>query len=446
VPVDAQGSLLPSEVRFKSQVVLRERIGGGYERLKPGPGKSQESVVSHQRDRVHRAMVELVGAGSRRGITVRALARLAGVSTETFYALFDGVDDCLLSASASVIEETCGRILARRSFRASRPAQCDRSVLALFNGLTDDPPAAKLALIEVFAGGPAALGANTAQETSLERALRDALSRRGDGVSTTAVTWIAAGALHAARGQLFSPRPQAEASKGVLDWARACLSDSDAGPFDGKEVAAHRSDPDTEMDAWRERDGERAMLRSAVQRLALREGYWSLSPSRVSKAAGVPATHFKRHFRDLDDAYLDGIDELARSIFEPLVAEAETEDWTTAVCRQVNAVAERVAADECGARLALSQILAPGVAGATRREKLIDDLASSWNASLPAMGRVAAGRTGTAVAGLWMTLSRAVVGGGSDEVRRNAPTCAYLVLAPTVGGRAASRAVMRTAL
>jgi AcrR family transcriptional regulator len=442
VPVDAQGSLLPSEVRLKSQVVLRERIGGGYERLKPGPGKSQESVVSHQRDRVHRAMVELVGAGSRPGITVRALARLAGVSTETFYALFDGVDDCLLSASGSVVEETCRRILARRSFRASRAAQCDRSVFALFDGLTNHPPASRLALLELFAGGPAALGANTAQETSLEHALRDAMSRRGDGLSTGTVTWIAAGALHAARGQLSSSRPREEATREVLEWARACLTESDAAPIRGSEATVRRPGPEVDPKAWHERDGERAMLRSAVQRLALKEGYWNLSSSRVSKAAGVPATHFKRHFRSLDDAYLDGIDELARSIFEPLVEVAESEDWTTSVTRQVKAVAERVAADECAARLALVEILAPGVAGVTRRERLIDDLASSWNAAVPAMGRIAAGRTGTALAGLWTTLARAVVGGGSEEVRRTAPTCAYLVLAPAVGGRAASSAAM----
>jgi AcrR family transcriptional regulator len=178
--------------------------------------------------------------------------------------------------------------------------------------------------------------------------------------------------------------------------------------------------------------------------LALSEGYWSLSASRISKAAGVPATHFKLHFRDVDDAYLDSIDQLARGLFEPFGSWSKDGTWTESVCRQVSSVVNRARGEEGAARLVLSQIVAPGIRGATYKEQLIDDLAAGWAASLHPLGRAAAEQTRTSVAGLWEVLSRATAATGVDRLRDAAPTCAYLVLAPIVGEQVASKAVERT--
>lgn len=415
----------------------------GYERLKPGPGRSHKSVAEHQRARICRAIVDLSADGGRKAVTVRGIVRLAGVSTGTFYTLFDGVDDCLVSASASVIGDVRERILARRSFRSSMPAQGEEAVRLLFDGLTTDIDASRLALIEVFAGGPAAIGAITSMETSLEEALRCSLNRRERQVSPVVVSWIVAGALTAARGYLTaSPAPsRMDAAKRLVNWAGSCLGQPDDGLFDrlSSPTVVCRRPSGSEVDSVDERE----MLRTAVRRLALGQGYWKLSTSRISEVAGVPRTHFRRHFRDLDDAYLEVIDQLAQKTFESIRQRPDADDWTVAVCKQVAALAWAIEADRDAARLVLDEISAPGLRGMRRKEAVLDRLALFWNSSVPPLGRIADARIRTGLAGLWTALSRSNNDGRLRSAPEDAPIYAYLILAPAVGRRTASAAVAR---
>jgi AcrR family transcriptional regulator len=431
------------DTRLTSDAAIREKLSTDYQRLRPGPGRSPEKVRANQRARIHRAILELATQCGRDGITVRNLTKLAGVSTASFYALFDGVDDCLLSASESVIQSVCDRIMAERSFRAPLKVRCDKVVRALFDGLTVDPFAGRLAMLEVSAGGPAALGLITSQETALEHALRVGVSRRGSSASTTAVSWVAGGALHTARAELMetSLGGRIDTSHSLLDWAEKCLAEPKPKLPPFRSTLRLSSGSNQRVEPGDDFRDESAMLKAAVQRLALKSGYWSLSESQISKAAGVPMTRFRRYFRNVDDAYLDGLDDLARRLFEPLAIDYEPGDWTFSVCWQLSSVVELALREEGAARLVLSQILAAGIDGATRRERLIDDLAASWNSTLPKMARVASNRTRTAVAGLWATLARATEIGNAQELRRSVPTYSYLALVPMVGPSAASKTI-----
>jgi hypothetical protein len=174
----------------------------------------------------------------------------------------------------------------------------------------------------------------------------------------------------------------------------------------------------------------------------LNEGYWKLSKSRISKIAGVPATRFKQHFADIDEAYLEGIEQLAKGLFGPLVAGCEGDDWTASVCRQMDSLVARARGDEAAAHLVLTQILAPGVRGLTRKEMLVQEVASRWNSVMPEQSSGGSDRTRTAMAGLWAALARAL---SSDpkSLQQMAPTYAYLWLAPSVGPKAAHTAVTR---
>lgn len=445
MPVEVRGSSLSSNVSVLPEVAVRGKIAGGYERLKPGPGKSHETVASHQRARIHRAMIDLAAEGGRRGITVRRLAKLAGVSTATFYALFDGVDDCLLSASATVTDGVIRRIRQRRTFQASRLAQGERTLRALVDGFTDDPAAARLTLIESFGGGPAALGTIRVQEASIEAALHDGMSRRNGQVSRTVTAWIAAGSLQAVRSSVGAQggRRHRLPTKDLFVWARSCLIEpDDAVQLRLNDVARCADVPLSAVQAT-EGIGETEVLSTAVEKLARTEGYWKMSEARLSQVAGVPITHFRRHFGSVDEAYLNKIDEMAHRIFGPLLQTVEASDWTGMVCRQVAAVAEAVEADETAAQLVLEEILAPGLLGITRRERLLEELANTWHDSLGSGPSKVGLRPKTAIAGLWTALSRAAATGSDWSARRTAPTYAYLVLVPAVGSVEASAAVCR---
>ena len=68
-----------------------------YERLRPGPGRSREEVAADQRDRLQRALVELVAEYGYRSLTVRTLSRRARISSGAFYKHYRSTDECFLS-------------------------------------------------------------------------------------------------------------------------------------------------------------------------------------------------------------------------------------------------------------------------------------------------------------------------------------------------------------
>ena len=77
-----------------------------YPKLHPGPGGQREQVASHQRARIFAAMVELVAERGYDAVTTRALVRLAGVSTHTFYDHFHDKDECFLYAYELIVRRS----------------------------------------------------------------------------------------------------------------------------------------------------------------------------------------------------------------------------------------------------------------------------------------------------------------------------------------------------
>src|ERR1700744_2880288 len=76
---------------------LRER------QLKPGPGRSREAVEANQRERLFGAMVACVAQRGYAATRLDDLVELSGVSTASFYRLFDSKDACFLAASEELL-------------------------------------------------------------------------------------------------------------------------------------------------------------------------------------------------------------------------------------------------------------------------------------------------------------------------------------------------------
>jgi hypothetical protein len=84
---------------------------GSVSKLKPGPGQVASDVERNQRARIHGAMVEIVGERGYRAVTVRELARLAGVSTRAFYEQFEGKEECFFSTVDLIPQRAAGNVL-----------------------------------------------------------------------------------------------------------------------------------------------------------------------------------------------------------------------------------------------------------------------------------------------------------------------------------------------
>lgn len=126
-------------------------------------GLSREAVVTSQRTRMRRAMIDAVAAKGYAKVTVADVLRGAGVSRETFYEHFEsGREQCFLEAL-----EAADRHLAAElsdAFGAGRePVRSVGAVLgAYLDALAADPAAARVFLIDVYAAGEAAIARRVA--------------------------------------------------------------------------------------------------------------------------------------------------------------------------------------------------------------------------------------------------------------------------------------------
>ncbi len=387
-----------------------------YRRLRPGRSQSRLDVIASQRFRLQRAMVELSASDGLEAVTVRKLTKVSGVSSRSFYLRFSGVEDCLLTAYGEVMRAAAQRIAATRSVELTPGDQVTRALRALLEQLLEDRDVARFALIEIYAGGPAALAAIATEERRLEAALRKCLDRRSRRVSPTVAAALVAAALRSARVKLIGAPPgeTAGAIEELTDWARELVESRDELGI--AHAGGSRPSPmsgvwDQERSAPGDRD-EVDLLLAAILRVALPHGFHGLTPSRVSSVAGLPAARFRRHFTDLADGYLTALRRTCKSFFIELTSSAESGGASRTSTRGGLAAASwRAAADPGAARLTFGQIVEPGVEGLTCRESLISELAVACTTLKPDPGPPPSMRTEASIAALWATLAVAGQGG-----------------------------------
>ncbi len=355
--------------------------GRAYTRLRPGPGQRVDQVASHQRLRLLQAMLDLAVDEGYESTTVRGLSRLAGVSTASFYARFDGKEECFLAACSSVLDRIQQRVSTARAHHEDEHTQLTRTVEAFLAEPTADPDTSRIALLDAFGAGPAALGQMLTFETSLEVEIENNLSRRGTSPPKEVVSWITAGCLRACRSLLTKDGDEGkDLAERLAMWGKACL-DSVSAQTSSLGIRGDAVSVETSDLPGPHRFDERATILAAVTKLAISRGYWGLRVSDIRRQAGISRAAFDLHFSGVDDCYLAASTELARSYLSAMVlASGSTPEKTQSqVGRAATALARRLAAEPEKARLAFIGVLDPGPQGLRRRERLITELARSWS-------------------------------------------------------------------
>lgn len=118
---------------------------------------SRATLSAHQRERILTAATEVFAKRGYQASTVDNVVAAAKIGVGSFYAHFDGKEDCLLAAYDKVVGE------AREQISAAVPAgetwsQQGLAVLyELLVLIAARPMGARLALVEIQTGGPVAL-------------------------------------------------------------------------------------------------------------------------------------------------------------------------------------------------------------------------------------------------------------------------------------------------
>lgn len=427
-------------------------LRASYPKLRVGrrgrDGPTDDEVASHQRARLCGAMVRAVAARGYGATTVRQLSALAGVSTRTLYELFSaGKQECFFSAYDAAIRLMARRVAVAYISERDRERRLARALEAFACEVCDEPQAARLVLLEVFAAGPAALERMEHAQRLFEGMVALSFRQTAGGLATPPllVNGVVAGGARVARGRLLAGRErELPALTGeLLEWALSYRSSAAAtleslGSASGLPVA-----PAALSAARGECEDDHARILDAVAQLAARDGYATVTPGGVAAAAGVSRKRFDAHFEDVEGCFMGAVEHLTnRALSDAATASSAGADWPGGVHRALSALCAYIAVDPLFARLAFVEVFALGPDGVRFRETGMARLTESFRASAPGAQRPSRLAAEASVGAIWGVVHHHVANGASNRLPSIAPQLSFLALAPALGAQAAVRAIL----
>jgi AcrR family transcriptional regulator len=158
-------------------------------------------------------MAEVMAEKGYVSTSVADVLQRAGVSRQSFYALFDSKLDCFMAAFGcagellldrlvEVVGDSVGGPSASRTPAGEngtggaavdeRLALCERAITAYVDALAEELPYARLFLVEVYAAGPEAIARRTRMQETITDALADLIGATGEPARFTCRMIVAA--------------------------------------------------------------------------------------------------------------------------------------------------------------------------------------------------------------------------------------------------------------
>jgi AcrR family transcriptional regulator len=412
-----------------------------------------ETVAAQQRARLHEAVVDLLADRGYGATTVKDLTNAAGISTITFYDLFDGKPELVLDACDAIIASACATLQARPVAGGELRDRLATVLTAVVETILARPDAARLVLVEVAAVGQLGLARRRSLTAGLHDLLRGAATVDGSPVmSDAALTVLAGGTLAVFDGHLRAGRlrPLRPAAAELAAWG-AMYETSTPRPLPPPHAALVPAGPPggTPSPLPRGRHGlppgyvrrhQRARILEAVLQVSAEHGFEAASVRELLVAAGVSTEAFYEHFASKEEAWAIAFDqafvELFAAVWHAALAEA---DRTAKVTSGVDAALGLLATDPGHARLLLADAPSAGRPGLPA----IDD-------ALRAFTRLATGATAgpgvpklgpaAIVAGIVELLAGWVLDGRTGQLPELHAPLVEVILTPPLGLAAAGRA------
>ncbi|WP_051300123.1 TetR/AcrR family transcriptional regulator [Actinomadura rifamycini] len=149
-----------------------------------------EEVARIQRERLCRAMAEVMSEKGYAATAVEDVLKHAGVSRQTFYRLFSSKQDCFLASF-----DTAWASLTRKPVPADgeNPLErCERALDHYLRTVAAELPFARLFLVEAFAAGAEAIRRRAEREAAMAAALAGLLGVADDAGRFTCRTVVSA--------------------------------------------------------------------------------------------------------------------------------------------------------------------------------------------------------------------------------------------------------------
>lgn len=118
---------------------------------------SRNLIESHQRERVLEAATGVFAKRGYPNTTIDHIVAAARIGVGSFYALFEGKEDCFAQVFDRVLERGRARIVQAIPADAPWEEQAGCALRALLDLIAAEPHAARIALVEVQTAGPESL-------------------------------------------------------------------------------------------------------------------------------------------------------------------------------------------------------------------------------------------------------------------------------------------------
>lgn len=411
---------------------LRER------QLRPGPGNASEDVTRNQLERLYGATVATVAEHGYESTRVADILGVAGVSRSAFYRHFDNKLECFLATLDALTELAAAPMAANYGDDDSRPRpeRIESVFAALVRLLLDQPAAARVWLVEIYAAGPEAIDRMERLADRLEVFAVDAIGGTRDhpGMPVEAVRAVLGGLRQIAHTRLRHGR-DAELPGLVPDLAEWALG------YGSPPARLRRPRKAPRLPAaTRDSNEQRRRIVDTVVELVAEQGYQELTITEISQRASVSLTTFYNHFDSKQAAFLAAVDETERQVVEvTLPVYLRAPDWPHAVRDAIHAFFAFNANNPAMSRLGGLQIFSGGARGLDRHEAAVSRFGSVLLAGYrerpdvsPIVGEAVSGALAALV---YQQIRRR----GPERLYELAGVATYLALTPFVGGDEACR-------
>jgi AcrR family transcriptional regulator len=420
---------------------------------------SQEAAAAH-RARLHEAVLKLLGTQGYGGTSVDELASAAGVSTATLYGLFAGKHELVLDTFDAIARDAGTRLRTRGGWAQSqgdlRTALAD-VLSAVVDVVLREPEAARLAVVDIAALGPAGVQRRRALTEGLQELLRRAATT-GDGLtvlSEPALSVLAGGTLHVLDRHLRSGRmrPLRSAALDLAAWGAMYETDAPQPPPPRRAVAAPPAiAAPLSQGLPHGRHGlpaafvhrhQRERILQAVLALSAEQGFEITSARELATRAGLSRQTFYQHFQTKEDAWTAAYEQAFLELFSAAWhAGAAQRDPAAKVTAAVTACLEQLVAEPGRARLLLVDAASAGSSGAPAIDRATQAFArliagAARDRELPAIVPLAMVGGIASLVGGWVAEDR------TADLADLTPALAEILFVPLFGSSGARAAIRR---
>lgn len=401
-------------------------------KLAPGPGKGPEAVVKNQRERLFAATVAVVAQKGYETARVEDVLVMAGVSRNAFYKHFSSKRDCFLATLEEIAR--FAKPMVRDAYERE-PGTWDRKLAAILDVLAEvvvaQPAMARVAWVEAYAAGPAAIeiveGIDRAVEDIVRRALRDSPERAE--MPREIVRSLVGGVRNIVRARVREERT--DELPALMPELLAWLQTYRTPPAPLRRP--RRVPPELMAPRHEPRDARERILH-AVADIVAEKGYPEMAITEIAAHASVSLTTFYAHFDGKEAAFLATLADAQRQVFEATVVHfAAAPDWPSAVSVGARAFLGFLASHRALAQFGAVGIWATSPAGLELRAQGLRMFAALLDEGFrryPDTNPVAAEAIGATLdALLFASLRRH----GPERLFEIAPTGTFIALAPFVG-------------